>query len=183
LCRRWTRCCGDIGKIIMSPTLTIEDNVGIITFDQEGSKVNLLTSEVVHHLDTLLDEVANNSDLKALIIRSNKKNIFIAGADIQEIEDIEEPSEGQEKSQAGQEMLNKLEDLDIPTIAVIDGVALGGGCEFILACDYRLATFNEKVRIGLPEVNLGFVPGFGGTYRLPRLVGLPWAMKMILRAF
>ncbi|MDO8580351.1 MAG: 3-hydroxyacyl-CoA dehydrogenase NAD-binding domain-containing protein, partial [Candidatus Omnitrophota bacterium] len=81
---------------------------------------------------------------------------------------------------AGQDLFNKIEDLNVPTIAVIDGVALGGGCELVLACQYRLATFNDKVRIGLPEVNLGVVPGFGGTYRLPRIVGLSEGLKMIL---
>jgi len=120
--------------------------------------------------------------LKALVILSSKPNVFIAGADIKEIEGICEVSDGQAKSNAGQDVLNKLEDLEIPTIAVIDGVALGGGCELVLACDYRIATFNEKVKIGLPEVNLGFIPGFGGTYRLPRLVGLAQGMKMILTA-
>ena len=85
-----------------------------------------------------------------------------------------------QKAKAGQDILNKLEDLPVPTIAVIDGVALGGGCELALACQYRLATFNEKVRIGLPEVNLGIFPAFGGTYRLPRLIGLPEALTLIL---
>jgi len=74
----------------------------------------------------------------------------------------------------------QLEDLGVPTVALIDGVALGGGCELALACTYRVATFNDKVRIGCPEMNLGFNPGFGGTYRLPRVVGLAEGLKMIL---
>lgn len=78
--------------------------------------------------------------------------------------------------------MNKIEDLPFPTVAVIDGAALGGGCELALACRYRVMTFNEKLRIGLPEVNLGFVPGFGGTYRLPRLLGLQQGLKMIVSA-
>jgi len=128
----------------------------------------------------MISKILPTSHLKALVILSNKKDVFIAGADIKEIESITEVKDGREKSRSGQKVFNKLEDLKIPTIAVIDGVALGGGCELLLACDYRLATFNEKVKIGLPEVNLGFVPGFGGTYRLPRLVGLMHGMKMIL---
>ena len=115
-----------------------------------------------------------------MVLLSKKKDIFIAGADIKEIEGIAQAEEGRQKARAGQDILNKLEDLKVPTIAVIDGVALGGGCELALACQYRLATFNEKVRIGLPEVNLGIFPAFGGTYRLPRLIGLPEAMTMIL---
>lgn len=164
----------------MSLNFKIENDIGFIEFDQKDSKVNLLTMAMVQRLDALLEDIKNTSHLKALVILSNKKDVFIAGADIKEIESITEVKDGREKSRSGQKVLNKLEDLKIPTIAVIDGVALGGGCELLLACDYRLATFNEKVKIGLPEVNLGFVPGFGGTYRLPRLVGLMHGMKMIL---
>lgn len=164
----------------MSVTFKIQNDVGFIEFDQKDSKVNLLTSETIRLLDSILDKAEYNSELKSLVILSAKKNVFIAGADIKEIEQITEAEDGQIKSQAGQAILNRLEDIKIPTIAVIDGVALGGGCELLLACDYRLATFNEKVKIGLPEVNLGFIPGFGGTYRLPRLVGLAEGIKMIL---
>lgn len=164
----------------MSLNFKIDNDIGFIEFDQEDSKVNLLTMAMVARLDALLDDIEKTSNLKALVILSCKKDVFIAGADIKEIENITEVEDGKEKSRSGQKVLNKLEDLAIPTIAVIDGVALGGGCELLLACDYRLATFNEKVKIGLPEVNLGFVPGFGGTYRLPRLVGLMQGMKMIL---
>ena len=164
----------------MAVTLRKEENIGIIELDQEDSKVNLLTADTIMRLDSILEEVKREPSLKALMIKSNKKDVFIAGADIKEIEQITEAKDGGEKAKAGQDVLNKIEDLKIPTIAVIDGVALGGGCELALACEYRLATFNEKVRIGLPEVNLGFVPGFGGTYRLPRIVGLSEGLKMIL---
>ncbi|VAX37333.1 Enoyl-CoA hydratase / Delta(3)-cis-delta(2)-trans-enoyl-CoA isomerase / 3-hydroxyacyl-CoA dehydrogenase / 3-hydroxybutyryl-CoA epimerase [hydrothermal vent metagenome] len=164
----------------MAITLKIEGTVGFIEFDQEESKVNLLTAEVIMQLNRVLDELKTHKNLSVLIIISKKKDVFIAGADIKEIEKITESADGERKAKAGQDVLNKLEDLCVPTIAVIDGVALGGGCELALACDYRLATFNDKVRIGLPEVNLGFVPGFGGTYRLPRLIGLTEGLKMIL---
>lgn len=164
----------------MSLTFKIENDVGFIEFDQKDSKVNLLTAEAIRRLDAVLDEVRNKQGLRALVILSRKCDVFIAGADIKEIECITDAEDGRLKSQAGQKVLNKLEDLSVPTVAVIDGAALGGGCELALACGYRLATFNEKVKIGLPEVNLGFVPGFGGTYRLPRLVGLAEGMKMIL---
>ncbi len=158
-----------------------EDNtVATITFDQPDSRANVLGTPILLELEKLLDQLNNPSSLKAIIIQSAKKDIFIAGADIKEIESITDAAEGKSKSQAGQRILNKLEDLPVPTIAVIDGAALGGGCELALACRYRIATFNDKVRIGLPEVNLGFVPGFGGTWRLPRLVGLQGALKLIL---
>ncbi|OGX34788.1 MAG: hypothetical protein A3C36_03995 [Omnitrophica WOR_2 bacterium RIFCSPHIGHO2_02_FULL_52_10] len=164
----------------MSLNFRIENDVGFIELDQEDSKVNLLTSVMIRRLASILDEVAAHKDLCALVIVSLKKDVFIAGADIKEIEQITEAQDGTGKSRAGQDVLNKLEDLKIPTIAVIDGVALGGGCELALACTFRLATFNEKVKIGLPEVNLGFIPGFGGTYRLPRVTGLAEGLKLIL---
>jgi 3-hydroxyacyl-CoA dehydrogenase/enoyl-CoA hydratase/3-hydroxybutyryl-CoA epimerase len=158
-----------------------DKNIGYLTFDQPDSKVNVLNGVTLMALDKLLDELTGKS-LKALIIQSNKKDIFIAGADIKEIENITEVSDGKVKAQAGQRVMDKIEDLPYPTIAVIDGAALGGGCELALACRYRVMTFNEKIRIGLPEVNLGFVPGFGGTYRLPRLVGLQQGLKLIVSA-
>jgi 3-hydroxyacyl-CoA dehydrogenase/enoyl-CoA hydratase/3-hydroxybutyryl-CoA epimerase len=164
----------------MSVTLTIEHDVGFIEFDQPDSKVNLLTADVIRRFDAILTQVAAAKEINTLVITSRKKDIFMAGADIKEIEKITAPGVGQSKAQAGQDVLNKLEDLEIPTVAVIDGAALGGGCELALACEYRVATFNNKVKIGLPEVNLGFVPGFGGTYRLPRIVGLAEGLRMVL---
>ncbi len=165
----------------MSLYFRIENNIGTIEFDLPDSKVNLLTADVLKKLDALLDDLkSNTTSLKALLIVSKKKDVFIAGADIKEIAGITQKQEGEAKSKAGQNIFNKLEDLKIPTVAVIDGVALGGGCELALACWYRIATFNEKVGIGLPEVKLGIVPGFGGTYRLPRVIGLSEGLKMIV---
>ena len=164
----------------MSIAYREDNNTGFIEFDQTDSKVNLLTAGTLQELSKILDALSGKSSLKAVVLISKKKDIFIAGADIKEIEGIARPEEGLQKAKAGQDILNKLEDLPVPTIAVIDGVALGGGCELALACQYRLATFNEKVRIGLPEVNLGIFPAFGGTYRLPRLIGLPEALTLIL---
>jgi 3-hydroxyacyl-CoA dehydrogenase / enoyl-CoA hydratase / 3-hydroxybutyryl-CoA epimerase len=158
-----------------------EADIGTITFDQPDSKVNILNSATLLALDKILDDI-KGKNLKALIIQSAKKDIFIAGADIREIENITEIEDGRVKAHAGQQVMNKIEDLPFPTVAVIDGVALGGGCELALACRYRIMTFNERLRIGLPEVNLGFVPGFGGTYRLPRLLGLSQGLKMIVSA-
>jgi len=169
----------DLRKVNMSVFYKEEANIGTITFDQPDSKVNVLNSATLMTFDKILDEL-KGKDLKALIIQSAKKDIFIAGADIKEIENITELVDGKAKAQAGQRVMDKLEDLPYPTVAVIDGVALGGGCELALACRYRIMTFNDKLRIGLPEVNLGFVPGFGGTYRLVRLVGLAQGLTMIV---
>ena len=181
MCGRRTRGGGYFRKInFMSINLRIENKIATIEFDQPDSKVNLLTADVIRRFDMILEEVHTKSDLRAVLITSAKRDVFIAGADIKEIEGIREIKDGELKSSAGQKILNKLEDLQVATIAVIDGVALGGGCELALACRFRVATFNEKVKIGLPEVNLGFVPGFGGTYRLPKLVGLSQGLKLIL---
>ena len=158
-----------------------EADIGTITFDQPDSRVNLLNAAALLLLDKILDGL-KNKNLKALIIQSAKKDIFIAGADIKEIENITEVEDGKAKSRAGQRIMDKLEDLPFPSVAVIDGVALGGGCELALACRYRIMTFNDRIRIGLPEVNLGFVPGFGGTWRLPRLLGIQQGLKMIVSA-
>ncbi len=156
-----------------------EAGVGYIIFDQPDSKVNILSAEALTLLKKILDEL-KPKNLKALVLQSAKKDIFIAGADIREIESITKAEDGRAKSQAGQKIFNQLEDLPFPTVAVIDGAALGGGCELALACRYRVLTFNEKLRIGLPEVNLGIVPGFGGTWRLPRLLGIQQGLKMIV---
>ncbi len=164
----------------MSVKFSEQDKIGYIEFDQPDSKVNILSMDTIQQLDGIVSGIPANKTIKALVIRSLKPNVFVAGADISEIEKIVEPDDGVKKAKAGQDILNKIEDLKIPTVALIDGVALGGGCELALACLYRVATFNPRVRIGLPEVNLGFVPGFGGTFRLPRLVGLSESLKMIL---
>ncbi len=166
----------------MSIKFRKDGEIGYIEFDHPDSKVNILSAEVVKRLDSMIDEVGRNTTIKALAIVSKKKDIFIAGADIKEIEKISSPTDGAGKAKAGQDVFNKIEDLKIPTVAVIDGVAFGGGCELVLACKYRIATFNDKVRIGLPEVNLGILPGFGGTYRMPRLVGLSQGLALILQA-
>ncbi len=164
----------------MAVTLKKINEVAFLEWDQPDAKVNLVTPEALGQLDGLLDTIASDPSIKALVITSRKKGVFIAGADIKQIEGLSDPQEGEQKAREGQRVLNKLEDLNIPTIAVINGVALGGGCELALACRYRLSTYNEAVAIGLPEVNLGFIPGFGGTYRLPRLIGLTEGLKMIL---
>jgi 3-hydroxyacyl-CoA dehydrogenase/enoyl-CoA hydratase/3-hydroxybutyryl-CoA epimerase len=158
----------------------VEGDLGFLEFDLPDSRVNLLTGDVMKRLDAILDEIKKNGRVKAILVMSKKKDVFIAGADIKEIDGITKAPEGEEKARSGQKILDKLEDLPFPTVAVIDGVALGGGCELVLACKYRLGTFNEKLKIGLPEVNLGIIPGFGGTYRLPKLIGLSQALSIIL---
>lgn len=160
----------------------LKESNGLATliFDLKEEKVNKLSAQVILEFNTFLDDVAVQTDIQCLIIRSAKPGMFIAGADINEIKDIREENEAEEKVSFGQNVLNKLEELPFPTIAVIQGVCMGGGTELSLACTYRVVSDHEKVQIALPEVKLGIIPGFGGTQRLPRLIGLQKSLPMIL---
>lgn len=166
--------------------LRIEGRVGIIEFDQPDSKVNVLNAETMQELSEIIKQFTDRSEsnekskVEALLVTSKKEGIFIAGADIKEIEGITSVDEAQEKVQKGKEILNVLNNLNIATVAVINGACLGGGLELALACKYRVASFSEKVKIGFPEVKLGVIPGFDGTQRLPRITGLISALNMIL---
>ena len=160
-------------------SLSVESNIATLTFDLEGEKVNKLTGDVLRAFDALLDQLSKES-YKALVIKSGKSNIFIAGADINEIKDITDVEEGRKAAAFGQDIFNKLENLSFPTVAVIDGACLGGGCELALACDFRVASDSPKTSIGLPEVGLGILPGFGGTQRMPRLMGIQASLGLIL---
>ncbi len=158
------------------------DGLAILEFDLPGEKVNKLTTEVLLELEGVLKEISEDSSIRAVIFLSGKEESinFIAGADIREIEEITIPAEASEKARSAQLILNKLSEIPQPVIAVIHGACLGGGCELALACDYRVATDHPKTLIGLPEVKLGIIPGFGGTQRMPRLVGLQSSLDLIL---
>ncbi|MFC2088200.1 3-hydroxyacyl-CoA dehydrogenase NAD-binding domain-containing protein [Calditrichota bacterium] len=159
---------------------TVENNIGIVTFDLKNEKVNKFSTPVMQELDKLLDDLAQKSDIECLLFMSAKKGIFIAGADINEIKDITDPKVGYEVGRAGQKVFNKIENLPFPTIAVIDGACMGGGTELSLACKYRLASDHPKTKIALPEVNLGILPAWGGCTRLPKLIGLQRSLDIIL---
>lgn len=154
-------------------------DVAILEMDLAGEKVNKFSTPVMNHLKGLFTELKTSS-YKALIVISKKPKIYIAGADINEIKDIREKQEAFDKAQGGQKIISMLEDLPMPVIAAINGACLGGGCEFILACDYRIGSDDKSTRIGLPETQLGIIPGFGGCVRLPRVVGVQEALKIIL---
>src|SRR3989338_3196632 len=115
-----------------------------------------------------------------MLVTSGKPSIFIAGADLKEIEGITAAQDAFEKTQTGKALLKKLEKLRIPTVCVINGACLGGGFELALACRARVASFSPQVKIGLPEVSLGILPGFGGCIRLPKLLGLLRALPLLL---
>jgi 3-hydroxyacyl-CoA dehydrogenase/enoyl-CoA hydratase/3-hydroxybutyryl-CoA epimerase len=156
------------------------DGIAILTFDLPGEKVNKLTTPVMNELDRQLDALLTDREIKALVIRSGKADTFIAGADIAEIRDITDPQLGEELSRKGQAVMNRLEALPFPTVAAIHGACMGGGLELALACSHRVISNDPRTVLGAPEVKIGIIPGFGGTQRLPRLVGLTNALEMIL---
>ena len=157
-----------------------EDRVGILNFDREGSSANIFDHDTLGELAAHLDTIEADTELRGLVLVSAKEKIFIAGADINAFSQVEDPEALREIARAGQETFARISDLKIPTVAAIHGQALGGGCEIALACDYRLASDSRDTKIGLPEVTLGILPAWGGSYRLPRLIGLPNALDMIL---
>ena len=161
--------------------LSIDKNgIAEIVFDSEGKEVNVLNEETMSELEQALHELKNNKFVKVAILKSAKKSIFIAGADIGEIAGIKTADDARAKVKRGQDIITKIEMLQIPTIAVINGACLGGGLELALAAKFRIVSDSKAVKLGLPEVNLGVLPGFGGTIRLQRLIGVTEALKMIL---
>ena len=150
-----------------------------VTFDYQDQAINKFSAELMKELFDVIKDI-ETSPQKVVSFESAKKDIFIAGAAIEELQKIDSVEMAKEKAQQGLKIFKALELLPQTTVAIIDGACVGGGCELALACDFRLATDNPKTKIGLPEVKLGIIPGWGGTQRLPRLVGLPEALAMIL---
>ncbi len=160
--------------------LAITNDIATLEFDLQNEKVNKLSFKVLKELNLKLDEISSNSDIKILIIKSLKENIFIAGADINEIKEFKNKEDVYNALLEGDAILNKIENLTIPTIAYINGACMGGGLELALACKYRIATTNKSTKFAFPEIKLGFFPGLGGTQRAPKLIGLISAMDLIL---
>ena len=142
--------------------------------------VNVVNESVMHDLDELLRGVEHDDAVTALVFRSGKESGFLAGADLKVIGSLSTSEGAEEICAAGQGLMQRLEDLRVPTVAIISGVCLGGGLEFALACKYRVVINDPRTRLGLPEVELGLMPGWGGTQRLPRLVGLSASLPMLL---
>jgi len=162
-------------------TLEIDgDHVAWLTFDLPGSKVNKFTADALGELNDMIDKIHGDPTVQVLVIRSGKPDNFIVGADIDELARIRDLDDAKDKARTGLAVFRKIESLTVPTIAMIHGPCLGGGLEMALACRYRIVTEHPKTSVGLPEVNLGILPGWGGTQRLPKLLGLPAALKMIL---
>ena len=156
------------------------NGIAILTFDYPEQKVNKLDGKALDELEEVLLSIKENNAIKVLGIRSPKKGIFIAGADISEIENISDPQEAGVKAKRGQDVFNVLESIPAITVSMINGACLGGGYELALACDLRISSDSSKVKIGLPETSLGILPGFGGTQRLPKLIGIQKSLEIIL---
>ncbi len=164
----------------MSAIILSEKNgICTLTFDLPGEKVNKLSTPVMTELKSHLEKI-KSSNYKFIIFKSAKPKIFIAGADIEEIKELKTADQVRQAVTQGQSIFNMIEDLPMPTMALINGACAGGGCELILACDYRIASEDSSTRIGLPETQLGILPGFGGCVRLPRMVGIQAALDIIL---
>lgn len=161
---------------------TDEDQILWVFVDKQNASVNTLDRSVVEEFAHIVDLLSNDTTHKAVIIASGKKSGFIAGADISQFTKFKDIEEATSVLSIGQHILNKLESLKIPTVAMIDGFCLGGGLELALACRYRVAEESGKTRLGLPEVKLGIHPGWGGTVRMPRLVGALQGLNMVLSA-
>lgn len=169
----------DVRPINEAITLTSEGDVAVVTFDLPGEKVNKLSTPVMMRLKDVIEEL-NRGPYKAAVFFSGKEKIYIAGADIEEIRALTTKEQIESAVRGGQDIMNAIEDLKIPVIAAVHGACLGGGCEFIMACDYRIASDDPSTKIGLPEVQLGILPGFGGCVRMPRIIGLQAALDIIL---
>jgi enoyl-CoA hydratase len=153
----------------------VEDGVALVTLNHPP--VNALTPELLTELTTTFDSLAMDDAVKAVVLTGTGR-FFVAGADIRVLASIPSSVEGEAMARQGQIILNKIEAFEKPVIAAINGSCLGGGLELAMCCHIRLAA--EGTRLGQPEINLGIMPGFGGTQRLPRLIGQSKAMELIL---
>ena len=152
-----------------------DSNLAVVTINRPKA-LNALNSDTLKDLDTVIDDLEKENDIYAVIITGAGEKSFVAGADIAEMKDLNE-EQGREFGTLGNKVFRRLENLNKPTIAAISGFALGGGCELAMACDIRIAS--EKAKFAQPEAGLGITPGFGGTQRLARIVGIGKAKEMI----
>lgn len=159
-----------------------KNQIAYVGFGFNSTKsMTTLDIETMTELMSIVEDIEKKQGgLKGAIFFSHKEGCFLAGADINLIASMTSEADAADKSEQGQMIYNKIEDLTIPTVACVDGVCLGGGLEFSLACKSIIASNSSKTQMGLPEVKLGILPGFGGTYRLPKKIGLPNALDMIL---
>lgn len=154
----------------------VKESIGFLTINRPD-KLNALNGQVIDEIMHVLSEVKKNEEVKALIVTGSGSKAFVAGADIPEIKEIG-LKDGMDFSRRGQEMTRNVEELGKPTIAAVNGLALGGGCELALGCTFRI--LSENAKLGLPELALGAMPGYGGTQRMSRMIGKSRALWMML---
>jgi enoyl-CoA hydratase len=158
-----------------SVLIEVVDGIGVVTINRP-QVLNALDSELVEELESALRDVERNADVKAVVITGAGEKAFVAGGDIKEMATMD-PAAARAFAQRGHRLITFMEQMTKPIIAAVNGYALGGGLELALACDFIYAS--EKARLGLPEVTLGVIPGFGGTQNLPRLIGPNRAKELI----
>ena len=159
----------------------LDGKIALLTFDAPDKKVNTFGRPVLLELSEIIDQLESREDLQGLLLKSGKPGQFIAGADLTELGALMHatPEQLGEGMKVGHALFSRISKLPFPTVALIDGNCMGGGTEITLAMDYRIAADTPKTKIGLPEVNVGIIPGWGGTQRLPRLIGLNPALDII----
>jgi enoyl-CoA hydratase len=157
-------------------TTSIENAILLITINRPD-KMNALNKTVLDELNAAVDEIYNNPAVRSAIIIGAGVKAFVAGADISEFQGLKH-SEGMDLAHKGQHIFKKIEDSPKPIVAAVNGFALGGGCELAMACHFRVAADNAK--FGQPEVNLGLIPGYGGTQRLTQLIGKGRAIELLI---
>src|SRR5262249_42382316 len=150
------------------------------TFDQPGEAVNTLYPEAAQEFEQRMQEILNDEQVRAVVLISGKKDNFIAGAKIDFLQTVKSADEATRLSKDAQDAFARVDSFPKPIVAAIHGSCLGGGLEWAQACDYRIVTDSPKTTLGQPEVQLGLIPGAGGTQRLPRLIGIPAALDLIL---
>jgi 3-hydroxyacyl-CoA dehydrogenase/enoyl-CoA hydratase/3-hydroxybutyryl-CoA epimerase/3-hydroxyacyl-CoA dehydrogenase/enoyl-CoA hydratase/3-hydroxybutyryl-CoA epimerase/enoyl-CoA isomerase len=159
----------------------LDGQIGLLTFDVPSKSVNTFSQPVMLELSRLVDDLAKRTNLRGLLLTSGKSGQFIAGADLNDLGALAHASKDQVEPAlvAGHDLFGRISRLPFPTVSLIDGNCMGGGTEISLAMDYRIAAANPATKIGLPEVKVGIIPGWGGTQRLPRVVGVRQAINMI----
>jgi 3-hydroxyacyl-CoA dehydrogenase/enoyl-CoA hydratase/3-hydroxybutyryl-CoA epimerase len=167
-------------KIVRSFRVEVEDGVALCLLDVAGEPVNTLSPQVGAELEDLLQSLAKDRAVQAVVLASGKKDGFIAGAKIDLMRAAKSAAEAEALSRAGQRQFDALEQFSKPVVAAVHGACLGGGLELALACRWRIATDDRRTQLGQPEVQLGLIPGGGGTQRLPRLVGIAAGLDLIL---
>src|SRR6266481_6215872 len=170
-----------VGAAPMIRRETTDGHICVLTFDRRESGANIFDAATLDDLNEHLDAVEKDASLRGLIIASAKKSIFVAGADLKTLLQGAKTGEMRGFIERGQQVFNRLADVQIPTAAAIHGASVGGGFEVALACHYRVSSEDPATRIGLPETTLGLIPAWGGCTRLPRLIGAAKAAEVILK--